>query len=331
MEIEEFSDERIDQSYQIKRSSYHSPPDSLQAKRTKTSTNSRPNEFSKAEKIMLRGTAEMLNISMEQLLAVTGTSRSASSNGTSFESDYDSSSCSEAIDGALPDIATTPFALKLPDISQRARQNSSLHKSTTQYPSPAKIAEDSDGVNSAVIPWVSGLPDLNQEPEFWDDFIPTGTCEEDSAPYMNNIWTNIEQDNWFNLQTTQISPLPREALDSLPVDKPHHSCAPLANPPALQLPGFKSQHPNPDSPITISYQSKAGVQTPSMQDKVRKRPKERSINIEESSKSGAKRKRRPFQDLEQRQETSLTRRLRACIRCRMQRIRVGYVISYNIY
>jgi len=316
VEVEELLDERIDQSHQTKRPSYHSPPDSRRAKRTKIGTRSRrPSEFSKAEKIILRGAAKILDISLEQLREVTGTPLSVSRNGTSFESDSASSSCSEAIDGAPPDIATTPFALKLPHISQRARQNSRHHKSTAQHLS---VVEDGDGANNAVIPWLSGLTDYNQESEFWNNLFPTGTSEEDSTANMYNIGTGIEQDDWFH-----ISPLPREALDYLHVEKPDHSDTPLANPSVLQLPWFESQRPNPDSSITVPYQSKAsGLQNPSTQDTVRRRPKEPTITIKESTKSSTKRKHRgPFLDSEQRQETGLTRRLGACMRCSMQRIR----------
>jgi hypothetical protein len=147
VEVEELLDKRIDQLHQTKRPSYHSPPDSRRPKRTKIGMGSRLNEFSKAEKFILRGAAKILDISLEQLREVSGTSRSVSRNGTSFESDSAesdsaSSSCSEGIDGAPPDIATTPFALKLPNVSQRARQNSRLHKSTTQHLS---VIEAGDG------------------------------------------------------------------------------------------------------------------------------------------------------------------------------------------
>ena len=260
---------------------------------------------------------------------MSGTSRSVSRNGTSFESDSAesdsaSSSCSEGIDGAPPDIATTPFALKLPNVSQRARQNSRLHKSTTQHLS---VIEAGDGPNNAVIPWVSGLTDFNPEPEFWNNPYPAGIYEEDSTAYMNNIETGPEQDDWFH-----ISPLPREALDSSHVEKPDHFDTPLANPPVIQLPWIESQHPNPDSPITVSYQSKgSSLQAPSTQDTVRRRVKERTSTIKERAKSSTKQCRGPFLDSEQRQETGLTRRLGACIRCSMQRIRVGYILSCNMH
>jgi hypothetical protein len=325
VEVEELSDERIDQSHQTKRPSYHSPPDSRPAKRTKMGTNSRLNEFSKAEKIILRGAAKILDISLEQLREVASTSRSVSLNGTSFESDSASSSCSETTDVATPDIATSPFALKLPHISQRARQNSGLHKSTTQH---LPVVEDGDGANNAVIASVSGLTDYNQEPEFWNNLFSTGTYEENSPAYMNNIGAGVEQDGWFHT-----SPLPHAALDCLHVEKPDHSDTPLANPPVLQLPLFKSQHPNPNSPTTVSYESKAsGLQTSSAQDTVRRKPKEGTITIKESAISSTKRKHRgPFLDLKQRQETGLTRRLGACMRCSMQRIRVGNVLSYYMH
>jgi hypothetical protein len=316
VEVEKPLDERINQSHQTKRPSYHSPLHSRRAERTKIGTSSRPNEFSKAETIILRGAAEILDISLEQLHEVTGTSRSVSRNGTSFESDSASSSCSEVSDGAQP--ATTPFALKPAHIWQRARQNSRLHKSTIQHLS---VLEDGDGANNTVIPRVSGLTDY--------------------------IGTGIEQDGWFHL-----SPVPREAPDYSHVEQPDLSdTTPFANPPVLQLPWFESRHPNPDSPITISYQSKAsglqppsmqdtvsyqsnasGLQPPSMQNTVRRRPKERMTTIKGSAKSSTKRKHRGhFLDSEQKKETGLTRRLGACIRCRMQRIRVSYVLSCTMH
>jgi hypothetical protein len=341
VEVEKPLDERINQSHQTKRPSYHSPLHSRRAERTKIGTSSRPNEFSKAETIILRGAAEILDISLEQLHEVTGTSRSVSRNGTSFESDSASSSCSEVSDGAQP--ATTPFALKPAHIWQRARQNSRLHKSTIQHLS---VLEDGDGANNTVIPRVSGLTDY-KGPEFWNNFLPTGTYEEDSTAYVNNIGTGIEQDGWFHL-----SPVPREAPDYSHVEQPDLSdTTPFANPPVLQLPWFESRHPNPDSPITISYQSKAsglqppsmqdtvsyqsnasGLQPPSMQNTVRRRPKERMTTIKGSAKSSTKRKHRGhFLDSEQKKETGLTRRLGACIRCRMQRIRVSYVLSCTMH
>jgi hypothetical protein len=312
VEVDELLDERIDQSHSTKRPSYHSPPGSRRAKRTKIGTSSRPNGFSKAEKIILRGAAKILDISLEQLHEVSGTSRSVSHNGTSFESDSASSSCSEAIGGVPQGVATAPFILKLPHISQRARQNSGLHKPTTQHPS---VVKDGDRANNAVTPWASGLTDYNQEPEFWNDLFPTGTYEEDSTAYMNNIGTGIEQDDWFHISLS-----PRDAVGCLHVEKPDNSDAPLANSTVLQLPQPESQHPNPDS------QSKAPrLQAPSTQDTVRRRLKERTITIKESAKSSTKRKRGPFLDSEQRQETGLTRKLGACIRCSMQRIRVRSV------
>jgi hypothetical protein len=311
VEVEKLLDERIDQSHQTKRPAYYSPLHSRRAKRTKIGTSSRPNEFSRAENIILRGAAEILDISLEQLHEVTGKSRSVSRNGTSFESDSASSSCSEAPNGAPPS-----------HILQRARQNSRLHKSTIQHLS---VVEDGDGANSTVTPCVSGLTNYKEQ-EFWNNLLPTGTYEKDSTAYTNNIGTGIEQDDCF-----LFSPFPREAPDCLHVEQPDLSDTPLANPPVLPLPWFESRHPNPDSPITVSYQSKAsGLQTPSMQDTVRRRAKERMITIKESAKSSTKR-RGPFLDSEQKEETGLTRKLGACIRCSMQRIRVNCVLSCNMH
>jgi hypothetical protein len=322
VEVENLLDERIDQSHQTERPSYHSPLHSRRAKRTKIGTSSRPNEFSKAEKIILRGAAEILDISLEQLHEVSGKSRSVSRNGTSFESDSASSSCSEAPDDSQP--AATPIALTPPHILQRARQNSRLHESTIQHLS---VVEDDDGANNTVIPRVSGLTDF-WVPEFRNNLLPTGTYQEGSTAYMNNMGTGIEQDGRFHF-----SPVPREAPDRLHVEQPDLSDTRLANPPVLQLPWFESRHPNPDSPITVSYQPTAsGLQTPSMQDTVRRRPKKRMTTIKENAKSSAKRKHRGrFLDSEQRKETGLTRRLGACIRCSMQRIRVSYVLSCNMH
>ncbi|PMD12241.1 hypothetical protein NA56DRAFT_502127 [Hyaloscypha hepaticicola] len=170
----------------------------------------------------------------------------------------------------------------------------------------------------AVIPGVSELTNYNQEPEFWNNSFPTGTYEEDSTANMNTIGTGIEQDNWFH-----ISPSPREAQDGLDVENPDHSDTPSANPPVLQSRGLESQNPNPYSTINAFDQSEAsGFQTPSTQDTVRRRPEERTITIEEGARASTNRRRRgPFLDSEQRQETGLTRRLGACMRCRKQQIR----------
>jgi hypothetical protein len=324
VEVAELSDERIDQSHQTKRPPYHSPPNSKRAKRVKITTSSRPNEFSKAEQIILRGAAEILDISLEQLLEVTGTSRSVSSSNTSFESDYASSSSSEAIGGAPPDTATAPFALKLPDISQRQRQNSRLDKPTLQHSSTA-AREGRNWTSDGVIPWISGFSDFNQEPELWNDFLPFDAYGVDLTAHMGNTGIEIEQNDWPSLETTHASPVPHDSLDSLHVENRGHSDAPFANPAAFQPPGFELQCPSFNSPVTVSNQSKAsGLQTPPTQGTSPGKPKERSVTVTEGPKSRTKRKRRgPFLDSEQRQETGLTRRLGACIRCSMQRIRVG--------
>jgi hypothetical protein len=258
---------------------------------------------------------------------VTGTSRSVSSNNTTFESDYASSSSSEAIGGTPPDTVTAPFALKLPDISQRQRQNSRLHKPTLQDSSTA-AREDRNWTSDVIIPWISGFSDFNQEPELWNDFFPLEDCGVDPTAHMGNTGIEIEQNDWPNLETTHASPVPPDSLDSLHVENRGHSDAPFANPPVFQPPRFESQCPNFNSPVTASNQSKAsGIQTPPTQGAGPRKPKERSVTVTEGPKSRTKRKRRgPFLDSEQRQETGLTRRLGACIRCSMQRIRVGYVL-----
>jgi hypothetical protein len=67
------------------------------------------------------------------------------------------------------------------------------------------------------------------------------------------------------------------------------------------------------------------IEFPAVQDDQEGLAREISASQSEHKSEKRPKKRRPFNTIEIRKETGLTRQMNACVRCRMQRIRVGYL------
>jgi len=313
----------VDESQNAKhaRSSYNSPPDSGRAKRTKLASSS-ADRFSKAEQTILQAAAELLDIPLERLLATASSSGSLSTKSTTpeelDETESDSSNYDQAVDEVHRDTATGLFALALPDFSQRSKRQPRSDKSNRA------------GLLDEPVATITQNADI--PPEIFE-------ADPGLGSYFDELeLSNSEVNNIFYPYTSGIECLPVSMAGSehpsLSTMGPTLSFAlsmgPLAqenvdvwrtNSRSLQSEFPSGSLHDPEQSATVSHRIEdADIQT-NVTQQVHEKEREKSPVVK---RSGPKKKwRGPFRDSEQRRETGRTRKLGACIRCSMQRIRVG--------
>lgn len=314
-----------------KRSLNHTPASSgRMTKRARVdSSGTTLDGYSKAERTILQGAAEILDIPLGRLLDVAGDTTtlptrtssvgtwrlipdSASHPGTQSEHQQPEDEQDGNIDGATAPTGPTtePFALQLPDISQRAKRRELLDTLNTapvvsgQTTAPARtLSADSSNAavqGSPVIWWLDGMFDLT---------FPMDVDPNDPGFQAGN--------NDFDLGESLASddrpdpPMPSTGHVDVPLPSINVHAAPsISNPTGSRQVMDISESVTVASPIDSGPSPRAtrnvgGYLTPS-----------------HSSMTKSNRKRRGPFDEKQRQETGFTRKLVACIRCSHQRIRV---------
>jgi hypothetical protein len=331
-----------------------SPLQSAHAKRPKISSNGPPKEFSKAELILLQGAADILDTPLEILLeAATATRSSSSTSNTSnttattatlAESLPNSTGSTETLDHApaeTTEIAETTesFTLKLPDVPQRAKntadQNGTDYERSSNAIEPTTQARGGPS-EAAVVPW---LFDDDLQFRFEDMEFPVDIFGTDGNIQINNGISEFDP----NINAAGFA-------DELDREMGIHSMS-MAAPTAshhVSMDYFGANNTNITSYLGENYIDgprgsvfepqtyipghieEANVETSAQElvaDDREKDPTTTATPIYDSpavTGNGSKRKKRgAFQDQGQRKETGLTRRLRACVRCSMQRIRVS--------
>jgi hypothetical protein len=291
------------------RSPDDSPPDSGHAKRLKLGPRS-ADRFSKAEQTILQAAAELLDVPLEHLLATASSSGSLSSNtgspGELDETESDSSNYGQVVDEAHHDTTTAPFALTLPDFSQRS-QYEPLASMALDRDVPTEIYQVDAGPSSYFDEF-GGLDGGEGPSDFFNpcanyaEYFPPSMAEAEHPPI-----SVMEQVHPF---PPSMGPLVTGNMDAL-----------LPNPRSLQSNFTSGSRHGPEPSATMFHSLEdSDLQTHGIQH-VREQEGNGTAVVKRSGRE--KKRRGRFEDPEQRRETGLTRQLKACIRCSMQRIRVG--------
>jgi hypothetical protein len=273
-------------------------------------------------------TEEELN-ALERAAAILGTSLAdlLASNHSKTDitpTDTDTSISNTSSSDSLPSEEIVPFNLKLPDFSKRASA-SGKPNSFFSPPNPQdEIA--SNGSECSVLPWLSSFPaDLEQRPRLSDEIgIQEQLSYNDWELNLYNnpqIWEELGFDNFAFDNASSPVLLERtcydEAFASPSLTTDSSTFMPSSMPSLGQLITSQVNTQGTQSPNTTTGDGIDTPQTPS--------PSAKSRKTLQSTLTKSKR-RGPFQDLRERQETGLTRKAKACLRCRMQRIRVSQII-----
>lgn len=258
--------------------------------------------FSEDQRIILKGAAKILGVSISRLIAIATlfTPTSAQSVGEDDET-------------PLSDIAEAHqplFNLSLPEITNRRNRLQSPIEHTNNSLDPTSIP-----LNGSAVPATASVSlgsnmtilaaPLSMEQQAFDP---------SSAGPNEFSWGDFGlDDDWLQSLTSRGGPM-SEAQETADTKAFHASTS------ALQELSYDQP---PHSPVTqASFVSPYSNATHQQYSEPEPLQESRAIAPSFLAK-GKGRRRGPFQDLEQRNQTTLTRRMGACIRCSMQRIRVS--------
>ncbi len=337
-------------SRRAKRTSEERPtntPSRVNNKRVKLNS-TRISEISKAEQTLLQGAADFFGLTVDQLIDAVDRygrahSRSASStDGKDSRVQSESTVSVELIQhaghkhDAAQDAGPGIFRLTLPDLAQSRRRRpqrpvgSGRHPNTTiaaprmhlslPPPPPAPLAERSSDAEQSdlVAPWLSDM--LEDDLQWgWNFQLDNQDAQAHDQPslYSENLNFASATEVVGAANPTLSAPDDVDTLSplSLPADQarstPNHDAAPL--PAVASTPLDESAPVDTPSPLDAAETKTVAKRSasPPLQPGTSQR-----------AKAGQARKRGPFPDAGQRQETGIVRLLGACIRCSMQRIRV---------
>ncbi|KAL9607868.1 MAG: hypothetical protein Q9167_007257 [Letrouitia subvulpina] len=283
---------------------------------------SRPQQFTKSDRTTLQGAAEILKIPLETLLAVAETSRLWTSHYSSNETDSIETLAEkpgdESVDEISAETTAEPFAYR----AQRKIRSNNVNEmgpSRTTYSDPSI---------STILPWLN------------DSSAPvtqavTSSSDTDFDSYLDNWDLNINAHNLESRPNQSANVLTSAFVNDADVGLP---LVPTPQPSNLKLFHMGSGIAGNSSLIAGDYNQPAGgVSDPELSLATSHNGNDSNVPLapvhnsavqsqQESQpairQSGTKRKQRgPFKNLAQRQETSVTRSLKACIRCNGQRIR----------
>jgi hypothetical protein len=305
--------------------------------------------YSEAEQAVLRQAATILGISLEGLLAAAKTSRHIASVFTT-DTDAPPSSDSDHAEDSPPEGAG-PFTLTLPPIAKR-RSRPGTSSSVKHHPASRRPNVNQD-LSDLAIPCLSNF----SEPalEVGSELVSFSGDTHELAAAVDNQW-DLDFYNYPNMW---------DGNDMQPLMFPNPESAALAPVPSISasedtpIPSYEEEafdslqsqttpvHPSialRDAPGDSSQNSQAAFDDDSLTTSSRRfedvslenskapdRPSKRKATSSPGDTNNTKIKRRgPFLDAEKRHETGLTRKLVACIRCRMQRIRVSQLPTARV-
>lgn len=296
---------------------------------------SRLEDFSDLEQTILKEAAKLLNIPVERLLA-TATDRTGSSSAESSSETLRTSSTLEersrsnsmggpaqqAGDGARAESGSDPpqFDLRLPDINARRRTRNLIPRTSSggrehilSQDHSLDIALDLNAPRgSPVLPWLSDSLDLIPPPDFEyskvddHDILGLGSDPFGAPARLSSAYSQNEFNDWVPTGSNNPANEWSSSAISLPSLVPGNATIPRV----VELDeAEETDCDSTRSDVHITYTARKVV------------PKLSSQNKKKSEKS-----RGPSQCSAQQKQTTLTRRLGACIRCSIQRIRVCYPI-----
>ena len=276
-------------------------------------------QYGRGERIILEGAAEILGIPLQTLLAAASTPQSSSNSLNSFRTRTSSGNSSQGLLNETRGedqqdnkaLSVTPFELSSVESAERMRMMSA-----------------NGGVNAFnsgdVAPWLQSSLEKDIPVDHPNQYLPTPTCSARNSSYMDSSDLDVDTFlDWANDpmvpaqsagmdELTPISPLQQDFSSFLSEDVFGHIGQAQSTGPDLGH--FVPMAPMIQDPNLLSVPCPI-YPSPEVQAQTD------SLSIQ--SPSGTKRKGRgPFKDAAQRQETRITRSIRACIRCRRQRIRV---------
>ena len=312
----------------------------------------RISEISKAEHTLLQGAADFFGLTVDQLIDAVDRYGRAHSRSASSTDGRDSRVPSESIvsveliqhgghkHDTTQDAGQGIFRLTLPDVSQSRRRRpqrpagsgkhpnaaiaaSRMHHNLPPPPLPPlpPVAERSSDAEQSdlVAPWLSDM--LEDDLQWgWNFQLDNQDAQSHDQPplYSDNLnfasGTEVVSRSNPTLSASEdvgtLSPL------SLPADLVRSTPNRDVNP----LPTIATTPPNESAPADTPSPLDAAADTKALTKSSASPPPQQATS--QRAKAGQARKRGPFPDAGQRQETGIVRLLGACIRCSMQRIRV---------
>lgn len=304
-------------------------------KRTRFALN-RIEDFSDLEQTILKEAAKLLNISVERLLAAatdrTGSASAESSSETlrtssTLEERSRSNSMGESAqqtdDGAPAESGSDPppFALRLPDINARRRTRNLNPGGQTNSGSREDILSQDHSLNielifdapqgSPVLPWLSNSLDFNPPPAFEyselddHDLLGIGPNPFEASTRLSSAYSHNVINEWVPTESNNPTHDRSLSAASLPTLVPGNATIPRI----VEVDEAREgDSDSTKSDLDITY-------TP-----------DKASRLLSQNKKKSQKSRGPAQYSVQQKQTTLTRRLGACIRCSIQRIRVCFPI-----
>jgi len=315
--------------------------DPVPSKRTKIAVDLGGGGYSEAEQAVLRQAAAILDIPHERLLAAAKESRH-NANVPTTDTDDTLSSASDHAEDAPPEC-TESFTLTLPPLAKRRSRTGA--SSTAKLHPASQHPNDGHDICDSVLPWLSNFSDPALE--IRSEFMSFSRDTNDLARPVYNQWeldlynnanmwagNDMESFTFLNSESTALARVPPvSATKDIPLssneeeafDPLYRELSPVG--PSIvpqDVAGNSNQNIEAGSSNGPSLTSSRRFEDDSLQNSEApdRPPKRKAVSSGDADNTKIKR-RGPFRDAEKRQETSLTRKLVACIRCRMQRIRVS--------
>jgi hypothetical protein len=289
--------------------------------------------YTEEQQSTLQQAAAILGTSVAGLIAGTQPNASIATSDTDFSTSRDSN-----FDN-LPSEGIVPFKLEFPDFPKKNCASDSSR--ICCVPSEYEAGATENGQEHGIWPWLSSFPMTNPDP----GLESLHEMEILEHPYYNDLELNLVRNpeiceilgrDDLALGSSSSQSLPTaDCYDEMYMptatcyDETYISSHIAPDPSMLYHSGtIPSGHPAPSRPSTSIKHSSPSHSFTIDEDEC-KQSQTCSPKGEENlqDKVGKPKRRGPFKDPHQRQETELTRSLKACLRCKYQRIRVSKIIS----
>jgi hypothetical protein len=283
-------------------------------------------EYSEKEQNTLQQAAQILRTSVAGLIASTLPNASIATSDTDFSTSRDSNTDN------LPSEGIVPFKFEFPDFPKR----DSASDSSLTFCVPSEYADGvaGNGQEHGILPWLSSFPKTNPDPGLESvhemEILEQSYYNDWELNVVRNpeIWEMLGRDD-LALGSSSSQPLPTATC----YDETFIGSHIAPGPSMLYHSGtIPLGHPAPSQASVSIKRSSTSRSFTIGEDECKQSQTCTPKGEEKFQGKVAKPKRRgPFKDPHQRQETELTRSLKACLRCRYQRIRVSKVIPNSIF